>query len=146
MKMDEFAAFDWIDFPEGRARFVGSVRGVDERGHDAFALEIDNDVLFGEIRPRFLENHNDFNVEIVSFGIRDPGSIGEAPFDPREVLSFAKAETARQLVLRLVDARSEEHTSELQSRRDLVCRLLLEKKKKNKSNHSQPERIQRSPF
>src|SRR5690349_22105106 len=32
--------------------------------------------------------------------------------------------------------RSEEHTSELQSRRDLVCRLLLEKKKKKnkKSN------------
>src|SRR5690349_23971929 len=29
--------------------------------------------------------------------------------------------------------RSEEHTSELQSRRDLVCRLLLEKKK-NKVN------------
>src|SRR5690349_24132945 len=28
------------------------------------------------------------------------------------------------------DVRSEEHTSELQSRRDLVCRLLLEKKKK----------------
>src|SRR5436309_8820475 len=29
-----------------------------------------------------------------------------------------------------VDARSEEHTSELQSRENLVCRLLLEKKKK----------------
>src|SRR5438874_8169252 len=29
--------------------------------------------------------------------------------------------------------RSEEHTSELQSRRDLVCRLLLEKKKKRKN-------------
>src|SRR2546421_8424396 len=28
--------------------------------------------------------------------------------------------------------RSEEHTSELQSRSDLVCRLLLEKKKKNR--------------
>src|SRR5438874_8901577 len=28
--------------------------------------------------------------------------------------------------------RSEEHTSELQSRRDLVCRLLLEKKKQKK--------------
>src|SRR5690349_23242115 len=27
-----------------------------------------------------------------------------------------------------LNARSEEHTSELQSRRDLVCRLLLEKK------------------
>src|SRR6478672_8555492 len=31
-----------------------------------------------------------------------------------------------------VEGRSEEHTSELQSRSDLVCRLLLEKKKKNK--------------
>src|SRR5690349_24094935 len=30
---------------------------------------------------------------------------------------------------RSVRGRSEEHTSELQSRRDLVCRLLLEKKK-----------------
>src|SRR5206468_5667079 len=29
--------------------------------------------------------------------------------------------------------RSEEHTSELQSRSDLVCRLLLEKKKKTKN-------------
>src|SRR5215471_15883602 len=33
-------------------------------------------------------------------------------------------------------ARSEEHTSELQSRRDLVCRLLLEKKKKLKTRPS----------
>src|SRR3712207_6973710 len=32
--------------------------------------------------------------------------------------------------------RSEEHTSELQSRQYLVCRLLLEKKKKIKSKHS----------
>src|SRR5687768_17851236 len=31
--------------------------------------------------------------------------------------------------------RSEEHTSELQSRLHLVCRLLLEKKKKNKTTH-----------
>src|SRR5690606_42024989 len=31
------------------------------------------------------------------------------------------------------DARSEEHTSELQSRENLVCRLLLEKKKKTKT-------------
>src|SRR5438067_10096717 len=31
------------------------------------------------------------------------------------------------------DLRSEEHTSELQSRFDLVCRLLLEKKKNSRS-------------
>src|SRR5690349_16347159 len=34
------------------------------------------------------------------------------------------------------DGRSEEHTSELQSRRDLVCRLLLEKK--NNNNNLEP--------
>src|SRR5207249_10815233 len=36
----------------------------------------------------------------------------------------------RRLIVKRV--RSEEHTSELQSRFDLVCRLLLEKKKKQK--------------
>src|SRR5690349_23425925 len=35
-----------------------------------------------------------------------------------------------------VEHRSEEHTSELQSRRDLVCRLLLEKKKKTATLHT----------
>src|SRR2546422_4047113 len=34
---------------------------------------------------------------------------------------------------RMRDVRSEEHTSELQSRLHLVCRLLLEKKKQNKT-------------
>src|SRR5690349_24263915 len=38
----------------------------------------------------------------------------------------------RALVTFAEEERSEEHTSELQSRRDLVCRLLLEKKKKIK--------------
>src|SRR3712207_6950599 len=35
---------------------------------------------------------------------------------------------------RPIPPRSEEHTSELQSRQYLVCRLLLEKKKKNNTN------------
>src|SRR5689334_21530331 len=39
------------------------------------------------------------------------------------------------LVSELDDNRSEEHTSELQSQFHLVCRLLLEKKKKYKKNH-----------
>src|SRR2546421_8641564 len=33
------------------------------------------------------------------------------------------------------ESRSEEHTSELQSRSDLVCRLLLEQKKKNEQHY-----------
>src|SRR2546429_7288663 len=36
----------------------------------------------------------------------------------------------------LTDGRSEEHTSELQSRLHLVCRLLLEKKKKTTMYHT----------
>src|SRR2546426_6028267 len=38
----------------------------------------------------------------------------------------------------LINMRSEEHTSELQSPCNLVCRLLLEKKKKNKTIIYQP--------
>src|SRR3989440_7502870 len=44
--------------------------------------------------------------------------------------------------------RSEEHTSELQSRSDLVCRLLLEKKKKRNKNqqHSKQKAKQKRKF
>src|SRR2546422_8175227 len=42
--------------------------------------------------------------------------------------------TAYSPAPRGADHRSEEHTSELQSRLHLVCRLLLEKKKKQKQN------------
>src|SRR2546428_6361875 len=41
-------------------------------------------------------------------------------------------------------ARSEEHTSELQSRSDLVCRLLLEKKKKKQPTTAPHSRSQRA--
>src|SRR5437588_7633941 len=53
------------------------------------------------------------------------------------VSGAGKSEIGRRLALRLgvtYVERSEEHTSELQSHSDLVCRLLLEKKKKKKQN------------
>src|SRR2546430_12415505 len=43
-----------------------------------------------------------------------------------------------QNVLRSRALRSEEHTSELQSQSNLVCRLLLEKKKKKHTHNSCP--------
>src|SRR2546427_6973255 len=47
-------------------------------------------------------------------------------------LSFEKVRHRRQPDMRVrTDIRSEEHTSELQSQSNLVCRLLLEKKKKS---------------
>src|SRR5438093_5272779 len=57
---------------------------------------------------------------------------GRADADARDVL---------QLVLRAAD-RSEEHTSELQSLTNLVCRLLLEKKKEDTSKR----RAELTPF
>src|SRR2546430_11778715 len=47
--------------------------------------------------------------------------------DPRICLALARPWAGKKL-------RSEEHTSELQSQSNLVCRLLLEKKKKNEQN------------
>src|SRR3712207_8457987 len=46
------------------------------------------------------------------------------------------------LVFRQVGVRSEEHTSELQSRQYLVCRLLLEKKKRTEEVTSETQTIQ----
>src|SRR5947199_9092699 len=55
-------------------------------------------------------------------------TLTEAQTSPRRALSFCNASSSR--------ARSEEHTSELQSLRHLVCRLLLEKKKIIKRNNT----------
>src|SRR5690349_22810892 len=52
---------------------------------------------------------------------------GAVPHDPPGPPGMARRGHGRR-------TRSEEHTSELQSRRDLVCRLLLEKKKKKTKN------------
>src|SRR5437773_5717172 len=53
-------------------------------------------------------------------------------FDDVGGVRQAKAEL-RGFAVALTNPRSEEHTSELQSHHDLVCRLLLEKKKKQTS-------------
>src|SRR5437867_9884066 len=52
----------------------------------------------------------------------------------RDALPFAPSDGCRARSADARRCRSEEHTSELQSPYDLVCRLLLEKKKKKKQN------------
>src|SRR2546429_972268 len=51
--------------------------------------------------------------------------------DVRAVVDVGRGQPAEHRVDRPDEQRSEEHTSELQSRLHLVCRLLLEKKKGN---------------
>src|SRR5690349_24119177 len=66
-------------------------------------------------------------TNICTLSLHDALPISSAP---RPTLSLAprKARSESQPMVSEPTARSEEHTSELQSRRDLVCRLLLEKK------------------
>src|SRR2546422_6334142 len=59
---------------------------------------------------------------------RQENSASGCPAPSAGLFPLSSAKTSR---------RSEEHTSELQSRLHLVCRLLLEKKKKNKTHEVQ---------
>src|SRR5687768_10481741 len=76
----------------------------------------------------------------LSWGPRKFGELksffGEVRSELKKVTWPSKAEvknTTLVVILTTVFFRSEEHTSELQSRLHLVCRLLLEKKKKTMS-------------
>src|SRR5688500_19260947 len=75
------------------------------------------DYLFRNFFRGLFRRFKRYGYAIVTFG--NPISIDELAREHPEIL----AET--------FETRSEEHTSELQSPCNLVCRLLLEKKKKN---------------
>src|SRR4051794_41419434 len=64
-------------------------------------------------------------------GTAPPGAASPRPSWRSTFWRSRRRKVERQL-------RSEEHTSELQSPVHLVCRLLLEKKKKNKQNKHTP--------
>src|SRR6266496_4643870 len=72
-------------------------------------------------------------------------TLFRSPLPPRRSgrSRFCRAPGRRR---RWLAERSEEHTSELQSRRDLVCRLLLEKKKKSETQRSHQERKKKPPL
>src|SRR2546427_8024496 len=67
---------------------------------------------------------------------RSPGAFAGRPRWPRRTLCGKR----RRGSAGDLGGRSEEHTSELQSQSNLVCRLLLEKKKEKKSNFKPAER------
>src|SRR5206468_10394901 len=66
----------------------------------------------------------------IYFAVQSPQAI-DIPPRIRVYQNNRNAEAAGDII----PVRSEEHTSELQSRSDLVCRLLLEKKKKKKTKN-----------
>src|SRR5437868_10413028 len=70
-------------------------------------------------------------------GARHPGPPRDEPSAPHRRGQLQDGLPVEPC-LRSFPIRSEEHTSELQSRFDLVCRLLLEKKKSTTSPHNTP--------
>src|SRR5258707_6266147 len=78
--------------------------------------------------------------EPANFSLRDPslGLVGAVvtPANTRTYLLWPDGTNHPAAPGHPVEARSEEHTSELQSRQYLVCRLLLEKKKTSTSTHT----------
>src|SRR5262245_62307346 len=71
------------------------------------------------------------DMACVEQNIRGPGTR-PAWIAFRSAMSLKPHEATLRTVVKPASPRSEEHTSELQSLRHLVCRLLLEKKKKTK--------------
>src|SRR5438874_10499650 len=73
-----------------------------------------------------------FRSSIATVG--SPRFVGRGGLKLEGALDFFEIDVHEQIAVDIGAStggfRSEEHTSELQSRRDLVCRLLLEKKKK----------------
>src|SRR5262245_63778192 len=85
-------------------------------------------------------------------GSRSAAFFGFSQAGPIALL-FAATHPERTRALVLYGTRSEEHTSELQSLRHLVCRLLLEKKKIERERGTglcppwtAPHRADRQPF
>src|SRR2546428_10118684 len=75
-------------------------------------------------------HHSDRPVPELSMAAGGDHAVRPDPFGFARFLPIAAQQKEMEIV-RPDSSRSEEHTSELQSRSDLVCRLLLEKKKKN---------------
>src|SRR5947209_9022508 len=78
------------------------------------------------------------NTAVNRLASRPNVSVTANPFTgPVPKINRIKAETmvVTCVSMMVTQARSEEHTSELQSRQYLVCRLLLEKKKHKRNTH-----------
>src|SRR5690348_17380475 len=71
------------------------------------------------------------------FGHGNVAGLGQALDQLSDVMPFIQGRNEQALVHAATAFRSEEHTSELQSPVHLVCRLLLEKKKKTNTKQEQ---------
>src|SRR3989449_4456339 len=116
--VDGFAEFGrWLD--ERRAAERELWAAIEKPEGRIVDLLLDHGVLVFPVNPKALDRARD--------RFRMSGAKSD-PFDARVLATFLRTDHGHLAPLR-PSSRSEEHTSELQSRLHLVCRLLLEKKK-----------------
>lgn len=96
--------FDWVQFPEGRARFSGGGRAWDDRHHFTFSVDVNGYEYFGEIEQKFLPNNNDYNIEVLWFGYGSNTSVGMPMLGSCQKFTLAEIETIRTLIVQLIDA------------------------------------------
>jgi hypothetical protein len=95
--------FDWITFEKGKARFCGKERGVDEAGHDVFAVQAEGQATYyGEFDLSFASDHNHFSVEIVSFGYGDPDNIANTNATARAAFNPSEVAAAKSVITDLI--------------------------------------------
>src|SRR5690625_2752469 len=122
--------------PDGKIYYIPKVYLIPER---AALIRQDWIDAVGHDMPETIEDYKEL---LIAFRDEDPNGNGEAdelPTSGREYGMwmdhlFAMFGVAMWEGVPEWDIRSEEHTSELQSRGHLVCRLLLEKKKGGDAN------------
>src|SRR5690625_5386724 len=91
-------------------------------------IQLSDDLAFVVIPAFFTNAHNAVEHQHVGYGELSIARTKKATVTTLQQL-FAAVSVLRDKGTHSVDSRSEEHTSELQSRGHLVCRLLLEQKK-----------------
>src|SRR5690625_2202723 len=112
----------------------GDVVSLDPHGSNDIPSELVRNIIFdglvgfdadGEVINQLATDYEQVDEHTWKFNLRDDVTFHDG--------SEFNAEVVAANMYRIIDPlRSEEHTSELQSRGHLVCRLLLEKKKKRK--------------
>src|SRR5690554_7725671 len=120
--------------------------GVDNKGTKQLIGDVRDSVASGNSFASALKQHpdqfDDLTCNLVESG-EEAGALEEML--DKVAIYKEKTESLRKKIKKamMYPARSEEHTSELQSRPHLVCRLLLEKKKKKKKKTKKKKKQQK---
>ena len=90
--------FSTLDFAHGKIAFQGTVR-CDDEGVAEFRVELPGrKPMYGEWRPKFAEDGNDFDVEITTFGYGSKHNVRNPHPDARVRFTAQEQVAVQQLI------------------------------------------------